>query len=1038
MTKCKLMVYVTMMLIISSFAFGNLIFDEELALYSPTNTPDKGWNGVTVVDNNACTVGGWTNVAGAGCKYENSINVLAQNTVAIQLVHSIDQEVNYTNTSMKAQVFNAYYDSQGADNQIGVGGLWIGHRTACSVVNLCCGQSKSAGVTVDSGVAIAAGTYYNMTWVVSSEGVISLYAEGSNITACAGNTLSEGLNSVSMVTFSASPRFSNMTFFNATTLQDDILVTVTAPPNFKTYGVSELLDNGHNLFINGTQNVEDPSTCGINDTKFTDQGAYDLMDFNFTFKNNTAVPDGEYTVLIFCNKSGTRNGTTTYNFAIDTVIPALKTLYKNNTMVYMLNLSGQFNFSDNLFLHSINVSIDEADVVGIIGLQTANYQLNLSQNITNLTIGRHNLSIRISDGHTAKRLRGDYPFGGGLFDDYLRYEIPGNHYVKTYSKDHTIFDTWSTYRLEDRYVQVFQPASPSSTVTFIEETDQRIYIYEHEKYGQWLVFGDQWKDYVIPGEPDAEVSIVKIDDYNAEVTISGIKNNQDRIELHSFGDINVIHFNYSFYRVNFTYEYDKGIFSNFPFDMGLNVDFNETFFDTTGHDPRALLDWNGVNYTSTRELFDNTQVNYTRELTIGELSPKNTINFKWWFNFSNFSTMIPTDELTQNLTTIVISPCNDSTNFTILNMTYRDELTNELLIATNAYDLTISDGTFFYNQLGSFFGSSSNDLCSNIDPDLTTYNWDLWDTFIVSRPGFVTRVLGINAVAPLLISNNPYTNLSIFLIDTINSSTIKYNWFTSNFELIEGTMRIFQCDVNGTRTLVDSIPVISGEAVANIELLTRVYSYDIIIDGEIFQDLDTFSVCHTESLTSRTFFVDINPSNIASLIGLSNINCDMNLTNNNTVTMTWEDNPEGNGTLESCVEVIRRQVTGDVLIFENCTNATIFTRTLQIPVTGNIYVVTGELRQDGNSVKCTEEIVFPFTSAPGQLFGLFALFGAFILIASLGLIYAGEGVNQLMGAGIGLIASWWLGIFIVDWKIVTGLITFLIIIAIIGRHSRKQ
>ena len=735
--------------------------------------------------------------------------------------------------------------------------------------------------------------------------------------------------------------------------------------------------------------------------------------------------------------------TTQRNWTLDSASPAIITNFLNNSLNFIDNLTAQFNFTDNLGLHSYNISVDGVTIDNLTNIQVTSYVFNLSYNISNLQIGKHTLSIEIADGHTAKEI-GNYEVSNGLFNDYMKYDFYDKGNIKTELKSKSILDDWSSEKRKDRYIQILEPATPSDTITLVEESDMPIYIMHKEgSYNDyWIIMGNHWKDYVLENEPNIEVSIKRITDYKVEVTISGIKN-KDRLVFNSVGDLNIVTKEYAFYAINMTETFDALITEGFDFSLLLDIDFGNIEFDIGGITPFTTLQWNDTNFTSTLVSFDATGASFRKTFNPITIETRETINHNWWFNFSTFTDgYLKTINASQIASSINVDVCNETfTNYTILNLTYFDEIDDAPIAVTNSYQLKITDGLFFYNQTGSFVDNITSSFCTNLNPDEVAYNWDMWGVFTLSKTEYITRVLDIDESVPIALSNNPQTNLSLFLVGTLNSSTVTYTWQTTGFQPIDGTMRIFRCNADGSQDLIESTPIIAGEATANIQLLLQTYSYDVIINGVVFRDLESYTRCHVESTTERTFFVDVDPIDIAPLIGLANIICSLEESAiNNSITMAWTINPEQSGYVSGCIVADRRTIRGSVNVLDNCSvESEGFTRTLAIPVVdGNSYVVKGRLEQGDNTIICDDTVILTPGRSQGGLFGVSGLMAVIFLVTSLALIYASDGEFMLAGGSIGLIISWFLGILVFDWIVVSGIIFFFALIAVTGRYTRKK
>ena len=823
----------------------------------------------------------------------------------------------------------------------------------------------------------------------------------------------------------------------------------TPPPPSSSLNISSPLPINESSFnvqivnFNLTANASFDFNCSfyINDTlnQTTDNwtsGENIIVSWNTTFGE-----DGEYNYTIKCDDGTIRENTSTLTFFMDFETPQIFTDFFNNSFFYKRNLTAQFNFTDNILLHAVNISIDEKLIFNETHIHETSFQYNLTWNVSNLTLGKHQIHVQAADGHTANELSNDYDWSNGFWNGYLKYEFSEGGWIKTESKEKTISDSWSTERKIDRYTQTFQPAKPGPTQTFIEESSFPIHIINKPGYykDNWIIIGNHWKDYVLKNEPDSKVSIKRINDYKVEVTISGIKNNQKKLEFESIGDLNVINKSWDFYVINLTDSFDNFILTNFSYVVNLSMDFGLLEFNISELIPNITLEFNYTNFTSTQINLNNTSAIFRKAFSVAESSFVGNIFHNWYVDFGNFTPeILETESKNQTAIDIEINQCGTSANYTILNITYFDEVTDEIMNATNAYQLIISDGTYFYDQTSSFPRNMTSQLCTNLPPSLLTYNWDLWGAFTLSETEYITRIIDIDEVVPITISNNPQTELSLFLIKTANSSTVTYNWFTSNFQLITGTMRIYQCNPDGSQDLIESTPVISGVATANIELLTQPYSYDIVIDGQVFSNTDDYSRCHIESATELTFFVDTEIIDIAPLIGLGAIQCTITKATNTSVNMTWTANPELAGYVQGCVIANRRTITGNVEVLNNCsTEEEGYSRIVEIPIIeGNTYIVSGELIQNGRTVICSGQTLFSSSDEAGGLFSFTGLIAAFFLILALILMYSGDGEGQLTAAGIGIVVAWIIGILNWGWIVTSSIILFLILIALIGRHGR--
>lgn len=825
--------------------------------------------------------------------------------------------------------------------------------------------------------------------------------------------------------------------------------TIPTPPgdtlNLSTpIPVNDSAFNTLPIFFNLTANATYNFTCNltINNTFNNSLPFNSGSNVNVSFEVN--FTDGHYDYNITCFDNTSNESTGTFEFFVDFQPPVVNaTSFINNSMYYKRNLTGQFNFTDNDQLHSLNVTIDGSTIFNITHIHEPFYSYNLTYNVTNLTAGIHDLALEISDGHTDEVLKSPEAYNptNGLFNNYLKYEFEEPYqeaYIEIKGLPSSLFDTFTTeYNGEDRYKIFYEPNELNNEYTFEVESDKNIYIYNSsigEYGGQWLVIGEHWLDFNIPQEPNLEVSITKINDYKAEVTISGFNPNTELFEFNSIGDLNIETYNYTFLTINATEAFENPILNGFNTNLLLNIT------GTNGTIPSATLQWNGTNYTADILSSNTTLIAYNQTIFSNLTFTDNVlVTHKWFFNLTNNES---TTLRNQTLYNITVEPCINSSYFvnnTILNISYYDEIDgSSIQVDSNTYDFVVFDGTYYYNQTGVFLNSTNNSFCTNLPPENITYNWNLWGSVLTLREaGYATRMFDISEGLPTIISNNPPTNLLLYLIELNDSATVIYEWFTTEFQSIDGTMRIFRCQ-NGSDVLVESVPIINARAVANIELLTQPYRYDIIYNGLIYEDEDSFSRCHVEAETTVRFYVDVGTLTVDELIGLEGITCSLTREEtNNTVTMTWTSNPEDSTYVQGCIIAYRQSVTNNIEVYNNCSvEADGYSRTVTIPASGYTYTVIGELRQGNNTAYCADTIEFYTSETSAELFGTSGLIAVFLLIAAMILFYAGDGEIQLVGAAIGFMSAWILGIFNFGFIVSTSVVLFLGLIIAIGRYNR--
>lgn len=557
--------------------------------------------------------------------------------------------------------------------------------------------------------------------------------------------------------------------------------------------------------------------------------------------SNITFTAGSHNWFINCTNQNESVSSSTYSLWIDPVDPTITDDFTNGTIYYNENLTGQFNLSDNLLLHSYNISIDSNDIINGI-LDTTFYPLNLSLDLINISPGNHTLSVRVADGHTAKELKRDYKWSNGLFDDYLKYNFYGEGYIKTRSKTKSILDKWTTTRKKDRYIQTYEPANPSSTITFIEESDMPIYIkHKPGHYNDyWLIIGDHWKDYVLENEPDAQVSIKRIDQYKVEVTINRIKN-PEKLIFNSVGDLNIITKNYTFIKTNMTLTHTLLLFETD--EQTITLEINRSGFSTD-----ADLYWNESLISSTKTSFENYD-RYVATFTTPNLANiSENVTFYWAYNLSGSD-----GNITNNQTIYRISIDNCSTYTTrAINFTLIDESTNLPIVGeihATLHTYRSSSSNYRENSFN-FEGANNYSIC--IYPSWANYTLDSY-AFEYLADGYATEEY---MVSNLDISNKTQ-NINLYLVNESLSDNVIITLRDTDDNLLENyTIRVRRYYPESGEEITTEITETdhNGNAVVHLILNDVYYTFSLERDGTVIRIVSPAKYYST----SQTFIIDIS------------------------------------------------------------------------------------------------------------------------------------------------------------------------------------
>ena len=569
----------------------------------------------------------------------------------------------------------------------------------------------------------------------------------------------------------------------------------------------------------------------------------------------STIPDNIYNWYVNCTSDVTTNQSEIRTIRIDTEAPAINDNFINNSAYLQDNITGQFNFTDNILLHSLNISIDGSEIYTNESIDTAFFQYNLSVNPSTLSNGVHELFIRIADGHTAIQLKSPdaYNPSNGIFNNYVKYSIRKPYPaldITMYLKDQSVFDSWDITKKNDRYTETVRPYSKLTTQTFIVESDQYIHIVNDPKgnyKGQWLIIGDHWKDFVLHGEENSKVSIKKITDNKVEVIISEIKNTEE-LTFESTGDLNIVTKTYNFYVSNssvnaspYTFETDYQTITFF---------LNKTGDVTTN----ATLYWNGTLKSSSKNSYDDYD-KYTATFKTAFMTDKEeNITSSWDYNITDGSTESGNITFNQTIYRMSIDTCSEYTARAI-NFTLMDESTNELLPVNGeihaAMHLSRSNSSDYRTTNLDYSGANQYGLC--IYPSWANYTIDFAFFEYLAEDYAVKEY----STAPFEI-NNETEEIKLYLTQTSLSSNVIISLKDEDDNALEGynvRSKRYYPETGEEVTVEISRTDYNGQAIAHLILYSVYYSFSIEeLDGTVLKIISASKI-YSEHLT---FVLDID------------------------------------------------------------------------------------------------------------------------------------------------------------------------------------
>lgn len=457
------------------------------------------------------------------------------------------------------------------------------------------------------------------------------------------------------------------------------------------------------LYINGTVNQTQTLGTGTN--------------INCSF--NAILPEGTWNIKIRGNTTSDDENTSTTTIYIDTTNPTITIInWTNGTLRYNQNLTGRFLIQDNFYLFRLNASIDGTQFFGVTEINTTSYDYNMSVNVNGLSPGQHTLTLQVADGHTAQEIP-EYDWYNGLFNDYLQYET-SKAIIRIDSINGSILDSFTTTKLKDRYVFTYDPWDDTKKVySFQVTSDRPLFIAKlpHSQIKEWLIIGDHWLDFYIPGTTP---TITKLDKYTARIDVTGITKT-DKLEFSSIGDLNIITKNYTFITTNLTVIYSSVV--NELETQTIRLRINNTNITNTS----ASLVWNGT-VISVTKTNTSTYDQYTGTFLTPAISTTITfVNFTWYYNVTGLiNNLTGNITNTQKIIQIGIDNCSVYTTRAV-NISLLDESNDSLVTGyINGHFVvwvSLMNGTREFNI--TWAGNSTYGLCINNATSNYTLNGQL-------------------------------------------------------------------------------------------------------------------------------------------------------------------------------------------------------------------------------------------------------------------------------------------------------------------------
>jgi len=536
--------------------------------------------------------------------------------------------------------------------------------------------------------------------------------------------------------------------------------------------------------------------------------------FNFT---TTVSVDAIYFLLAIAGDNSTN---TSINWTLDTTEPEIILNPSNGfnaanvtTDIYSSVLPLNITIIDNIDLFGFSINITHPNGTSFFdfineslsGLKVFNF--TQAVDVSNFPDSQFNVTILSSDTHTANKIE-DYRVTKR--NKKLEFDTDEGNFIEIETDDDATTDSKKT---KDRYSFEFDFTDGKDNkkrVFHLKSQSDIIYLPDSGYKAHFVIAngvgGGNWVDFEgVPGN----VTIQRIHSKHYKVTFDKVPKN---VKFRSIGGLNVNNLTFIYTHSSLTIneviitpspllnETDLIGFCRATEGLGNTVNStfrwyrNDSLFSSGSNDGSfaSNVSFNIANITNSQTAIGDTWI----------LSCSvNALTNSTLFVNSTGKEVFP----------VQLDICSPSLLFPVLNMTYFDDQTALPITISNGLDLVITRNGDFFNVSKTLTGNFTDSLCTNIDPLNGTISFDMFGQLNLQKVDYATRLYDIPQSQSFNLSNTLPFNLSLFMIKLNDSTTVNFNWLTTASQPIDGTMRVFQCEQNGDRTLIESNPIINGK-----------------------------------------------------------------------------------------------------------------------------------------------------------------------------------------------------------------------------------
>ncbi len=738
----------------------------------------------------------------------------------------------------------------------------------------------------------------------------------------------------------------------------------------------------------------------------------------FVYNYTGTLVSRNYTINFSAWDALENNRTSTWIFTLD--LGGLDDTFSlpNNDTLILDRLTFQLNITDDRKLFSLNVTTSGGYVNVTTNINLTTFTFNGAIDTSGLIVGNHTLNYTYCDAHTTKEIP-DYDTRTGDFFGLL------NKYKITYTfnglewsiepKDYTNFKSASTHKSNDRYIMEYRKTRDSME-TFIVTSDDEIEIIGGEQFTGWLVFPHlkKWIDFETP--EGYKATLKRIDKNTVEVTTRGST-------FQSTGDLNCNDRTFIYYKFGTLANYSSPVVESESAVFILSLNITDTTIVST--ETFASLNYNNSVKATTRSNITG-EINFTSTIVIQDQS-ETELEIDFYWNFTIGGTAYNTSTFSQTTSDLRIVDCeSDISNTSTINLTIRDEINNDLLLAETDSFFDVWFTTRANKRSFNFSHTNTSTIQWCIFPTTLTFGADI--QFQSSEPTLVTTDLirqnitldsTLQLFTNYLLSNDNATSVVVIIKDQSDNFLENILIEMEKFDLATGNFTLVETKISNTE----------GEGVFAVVFNTGFYRFKLYQNFVLKKETNKFQIT---TLTLNFRLLDRIISRIERLLDIKKLIRTLTFTNStNIVTFSFEAFPVSLS--QVCLNVSYPNQTS---VSGECTTTESGQLTYEINLTNQTYSAYAYGVDDGGFSFLLESLAIDLRSG-WRTFGAQGIGMSILLYLFVGLMMFSSPILGIIAAIVNMIAIYSFGLMPLGLQSIFGAIAIgIFMIAMMNRGNR--